>query len=231
MKERNSQERCRSSIHPSGMDLQRGQQLHCTVALVVMGPTLDLARAHREHRLPAVEGLDLGLLVHAHDHRILWGSRHSPTTSTTLATKSGSGEWEKVPIRGASACVHGGSCARCLGPRRWPGPSSARSTGLRPVDVRCTRFPPPGGDRPPSTPAAGLGGSDRSARPVSGGRTAPASGRPSTAIGGLPGRSGCSWPLPLPEGSAAPAAPDGRQRFGSWQASRASFAPLGSTRQ
>ena len=50
-------------------DLERGEQAGRAVALVVMGVALGLARAQRQHRLGAVEGLDLGLLVDAEHDR------------------------------------------------------------------------------------------------------------------------------------------------------------------
>ena len=48
-------------------DLQRGEQGGGAVALVVIGLPLDLAGAHRQDRLGAIQRLDLALLVHA-DH-------------------------------------------------------------------------------------------------------------------------------------------------------------------
>ena len=48
-------------------DLQRGEQGGGGVALVVIGLPLDLAGAHRQDRLGAIQRLALALLVHA-DH-------------------------------------------------------------------------------------------------------------------------------------------------------------------
>ena len=57
--------------HLSGRDLQCGEQCGGAVAFVVVGSAFDLSWLHREHRRGAVEGLNLGLLVHAQYDRIL----------------------------------------------------------------------------------------------------------------------------------------------------------------
>jgi len=53
------------------MDLQGSEQLHGSVALVVVSAPLDLAGAEREHRLGPVERLDLGFLIYAQHDRVL----------------------------------------------------------------------------------------------------------------------------------------------------------------
>ncbi len=55
----------------AGRDVERGAQAGRAVALLVVGPRLDRARAQREHRLGPIEGLDLGLLVDRQDDRPL----------------------------------------------------------------------------------------------------------------------------------------------------------------
>ena len=71
---RNSTARCWAPglMHDlAGGQVQRGEQVGDPVALVVMGAPLDLAGSHRQRRLGPVEGLDAGLLVDAHHHRML----------------------------------------------------------------------------------------------------------------------------------------------------------------
>ena len=52
-------------------DVERREQAGDAVALVVMGAALRHAGQHRQHRLGAVQRLDLGLLIHAQHHRTL----------------------------------------------------------------------------------------------------------------------------------------------------------------
>ena len=58
-------------MHLAGGDVEGGEQVGRAVALVVVRAPLGLARTHRQHRLRAVERLDLGLLVDAEDQRPL----------------------------------------------------------------------------------------------------------------------------------------------------------------
>ena len=57
--------------HGAVSDVERGEQAGDAVPDVVVGAALGHARHHRQHRLRAVQGLDLGLLVHAEHHRLL----------------------------------------------------------------------------------------------------------------------------------------------------------------
>src|ERR1019366_6747859 len=57
--------------HRPGQDIQRGEQRRGPVALVVMSHRAGPARLDRQRRLGAVQRLDLALLVHAKDDRVL----------------------------------------------------------------------------------------------------------------------------------------------------------------
>ena len=57
--------------HPSSGDVQRGEQRRRAVPDVVVGVAFGLAEAHRQRRLGAIERLNLRLLVHAQDHRVV----------------------------------------------------------------------------------------------------------------------------------------------------------------
>ena len=57
--------------HGAVGDAEGGEQAGDAVAGVVMGAPLGHAGHHREHRLGPVQGLDLGLLVHAEHHGLL----------------------------------------------------------------------------------------------------------------------------------------------------------------
>ena len=57
--------------HGAVGDVERGEQAGDAVADVVVGASLGHARHHRQDRLGAVQGLDLGLLVDAEHHRAL----------------------------------------------------------------------------------------------------------------------------------------------------------------
>ena len=55
--------------HRASLIVERGKQIGGAVAQVVGSAPLSLARTHRQHRLAAVEGLDLGLFINAQHHR------------------------------------------------------------------------------------------------------------------------------------------------------------------
>ena len=57
--------------HRAGQHVQGGEQRRGAVALVVMGHRARPSGHHRQRRLGAVQGLDLGLLVHAQHDRLL----------------------------------------------------------------------------------------------------------------------------------------------------------------
>lgn len=72
--------------------VQRGEQRGRAVADVVRGAALDQVRPHGLDRRGAVQGLDLGLLLDAEHDGVLRRVQVEPTTSTTLASSSGSVE-------------------------------------------------------------------------------------------------------------------------------------------
>src|SRR5437660_9542872 len=55
----------------AGLEIEGRKQRGRAVAFVVVGPTLDLARAHWQQRLRPIERLNLRLLVHAEHDRML----------------------------------------------------------------------------------------------------------------------------------------------------------------
>lgn len=59
----------------AGGNVERSEQGRRSIALVVMASQCRLAGTHRQHRLAAVERLDLALLVHA-QHDASFGRRH-----------------------------------------------------------------------------------------------------------------------------------------------------------
>jgi len=52
----------------AGGDIEGGEERRGAMADIVVGKPFDIAKPHRQHRLSAVQGLDLALLVHAQDH-------------------------------------------------------------------------------------------------------------------------------------------------------------------
>ena len=56
----------------AGGDIESGKERGGAVALVVVGPPLGHARQHRQHRLGAVERLDLALFVDTEHQRAVW---------------------------------------------------------------------------------------------------------------------------------------------------------------
>lgn len=54
--------------HRAGGQIQRRKQGGGAMTNIVMGHALDIAEAHRQQRLGALQGLDLALFVHAQDH-------------------------------------------------------------------------------------------------------------------------------------------------------------------
>jgi hypothetical protein len=64
--------------HLSRLHIQGGEQIGRAVTHVIMGPSLDLARSHRQHRSGALEGLDLGLFIHAQNQSAI-GRSHVET--------------------------------------------------------------------------------------------------------------------------------------------------------
>ncbi len=81
----------------AGGDLQRGEQGGGAVADVVVGTACWQAWAHRQHRLGAVQRLDLGLLVDAQHHGGLRRVQVQPDDVADLGLKLGvGGELERL---------------------------------------------------------------------------------------------------------------------------------------
>ena len=79
--DRNSSWRCRFRHCPEHLpsgDVQRGEQRRRAVPDVVVGVAFGVAEAHRQRRLGAIERLDLRLLVHAQDHRVVGRAEAQP---------------------------------------------------------------------------------------------------------------------------------------------------------
>src|SRR5258708_25266449 len=75
----------------SGGDVERREQGRHAMACIVVTASLDLTRAHRQHRLATIERLNLALLVDAQDQRML-GRRHvKPDNSAYLLHEQGIG--------------------------------------------------------------------------------------------------------------------------------------------
>src|SRR6266542_6886513 len=53
------------------LDVQRGEERGRAMARVVVGPALHLPGPHRQQRLRAIQGLNLGFLVDAQDQRLV----------------------------------------------------------------------------------------------------------------------------------------------------------------
>lgn len=71
----------------AGFDFQGGEERGRAMAMVVMGPTLNLSRAHRQQGARAVQGLNLGFLIHAQDQRFVGGMQVEPHNITHLLNK------------------------------------------------------------------------------------------------------------------------------------------------
>src|SRR3978361_807856 len=114
---RNSAARSRGMQRPmagAGFHVEGGKQARCAVALVVVGLAFGLARAHRQHGLCAVEGLDLGLLVDAqHQGPVGWLKVEPDDVAHLLDEERVGRELERLcPVglqaEGAPDPVHGG---------------------------------------------------------------------------------------------------------------------------
>ena len=80
-------------------DVERRKQGSGAVSIVVVSDALDVAKPHRQHRLAALQGLDLTLLVYAQNQGLVRRIEISPTTSRTFSTKNGSVESLKLWLR------------------------------------------------------------------------------------------------------------------------------------
>jgi hypothetical protein len=84
--------------HLAGADVERGEERRRAVPDVAVRDALDVAEPQRDRRLRALERLDLALLVHAQDERLV-GLRYSPAMSRTFSKDSGSVERLKRRVR------------------------------------------------------------------------------------------------------------------------------------
>src|SRR6476620_4804357 len=87
----------------SGGDVERREQGRHAMACIVVTASLDLTRAHRQHRLATIERLNLALLVDAQDQRML-GRRHvKPAPIAYLLHEQGIGgkleAFRSVPLQ------------------------------------------------------------------------------------------------------------------------------------
>lgn len=71
----------------AGCHVQGGKERYGAMAEVVMGMPLSPPEAHRQDRLGALQGLDLALLVHAEDHRVLRRALIKPDHVADLSHK------------------------------------------------------------------------------------------------------------------------------------------------
>lgn len=62
----------------AGGDIQGGKEVQRPMTDVVGGLTLRLAAIHRQDRLRALEGLDLGLFIDSEHDRVGWGRHLQP---------------------------------------------------------------------------------------------------------------------------------------------------------
>ena len=69
------------------------------MAHIVVGAPSRATRLHGQHRLGAIQRLDLGFLIDTEHDGVLGGARYNPTMSRTLATSSGSVENLNVSSR------------------------------------------------------------------------------------------------------------------------------------
>src|SRR3546814_12975194 len=73
----------------SGGDVERCEQGGHAVALVIMAAPLRLSWSHRQHRLAAVERLDLALFIDAQDQRTLGRRQVEPDNVAHLLDEQG----------------------------------------------------------------------------------------------------------------------------------------------
>jgi hypothetical protein len=71
------------------------------MAVIVMRPTHNLPRAHRQQRARPVQGLNLGFLIHAQNQRFVWGLQGEAHNIAPLLDKQGIGrQFERLrPMR------------------------------------------------------------------------------------------------------------------------------------
>jgi len=84
----------------AGGNLQRGEQGRGAVADIVMGAAFGAARLHRQHRLSAVQGLDLRLLVDGKQRQAFGGEPELvQVASGVLSLGEYAGiEYEALPV-------------------------------------------------------------------------------------------------------------------------------------
>ena len=71
--------------------VQGGEEGRGAVTDVIVGDALHIAQAHRQDRLGPIQGLDLGLLVHAQDHRMVGRVQIEPHDLPDLFDEAGVG--------------------------------------------------------------------------------------------------------------------------------------------
>jgi hypothetical protein len=82
----------------TGGHLKSGEQRGGAIALVVVGPLLRQARSQRQERGGPVQGLDLGLLIHAQHDRLLRRVQVQPDHVADLGLQLRvGGELERLP--------------------------------------------------------------------------------------------------------------------------------------
>ena len=66
---------------------------------VVVGHSFDVAEPHGQHRLGAIQSLNLALLIDREHDGVVGGGQIEATTSRTFSTKNGSVESLKLLLR------------------------------------------------------------------------------------------------------------------------------------
>ena len=100
--------------HCAGSDVQGGEQRGGAVANVIVGDPLDVTEPHGQHRLGALQGLNLAFFVHAQDHGVIGGAQVQPDDVADFFDEEGVvGEFEVALAVGLDAkqvepALHGG---------------------------------------------------------------------------------------------------------------------------
>ena len=76
----------------AGGHVQGGEQRRGAVADVVVGDPLDVTQPHGQHRLGALQGLDLAFFVHAQDHGVVGRVQVQPDDVADFFDEEG-GRW------------------------------------------------------------------------------------------------------------------------------------------
>jgi len=81
------------------LDVQRGEERGRAMARVVVGPARHLSGPHRQQRLRAIQGLNLGFLVDAQDQRLVRRVEVEPYDVAAVNAVRGSGKWRTIYLR------------------------------------------------------------------------------------------------------------------------------------